>query len=76
MNDRIDELKRAIKNEYDYYLDTTDQSLNIKTMQQILADNGYLLTGQCNYTMIYEKPNKHDTFNVKNRHREYNLKNN
>lgn len=67
----MDELKRAIDNDYDYYLDVADGSINHKAEQKILAENGYLLTGQYDYTMVYEKPNEQDTFNVKDRHRKY-----
>lgn len=67
----MEELKRAIKNGYDYYLDIADGSPNHLEIQKQLKENGYLLTNQFDYTMVYEKPNDHDTFNVRNKHRRY-----
>jgi len=65
------ELKNAIQHGYDYYLDISDGRNDHIEQQKILEENGYLLTTQVDYTMCYELPNEHDTFNVKNRHNKY-----
>ena len=67
----MDELNNIIQAEGNYYLDTKHLFTDIKIIQAILDGNGYLLTKQIDGIMVYEKPNDHDTFNVKNRHRQY-----